>query len=88
MDPRGKITDKSRRLAGVNEPLISGDREPAAEILSRVLGSRGEGSLRHLGVRAIDFIHLLQRTFKDHEVETSQLEAFARRLSRAPKSRA
>ena len=45
--PRGKITDKSRRLAGVNEPLISGDWEPAAEILSCIFCS--EGSLRHLG---------------------------------------
>ena len=57
----------------MNEPLISGDWEPAAEILSRVFGSRGEGSLRHLGVRAIDLNHLLQQTFKDHEDETSQL---------------
>ena len=39
--PRGKITDKLRRLAGVNEPLPSGEWEPAAEVLSRVLCDEG-----------------------------------------------
>jgi hypothetical protein len=34
---------KLRRLAGVKEPPLSGDWEPAAEILSRVVC--GEGSL-------------------------------------------
>ena len=32
--PRGKITDNSRRLAGVNAAAVSGKWEPAAEILS------------------------------------------------------
>src|SRR5437762_9439557 len=45
-NPRGKITDKSRRLAGVNEPPQGGDWEPAAEIPSALC----EGSLRQLGV--------------------------------------
>ena len=31
--PRGKITDKLRRLASVNEPPSGGEWEPAAEIL-------------------------------------------------------
>ena len=58
--PRGKITDKLRRFAGVSEagarsrspeqsegsPRIQPSLEQRAEILSRVLC--GEGSLRHL----------------------------------------
>ncbi len=72
--PRGKITDNSRRSAGVNEPLISGNWEPAAEILSRVFGSRGEGSLYAISVsEQWIFNSLLQRTFKDREDNASQL---------------
>ena len=55
--PRGNITDKLRRLAGVNEPPPGGEWEPAAEILSRALC--GEGSLR--------------QSLKDPEDDASQL---------------
>jgi hypothetical protein len=48
--PRGKITDKLRRLAGVNAAAKGGKWEPAAEILSRVFVSRGEGSLYAISV--------------------------------------
>ncbi len=48
--PRGKITDNLRRLAGVNAAAKGGIWEPAAEILSRVFGSRGEGSLDAISV--------------------------------------
>ena len=65
--PRGKITDNLRRLAGVNEPLISGDWEPAAETLSQLFKKVCEGSLRHLGVA------FQRRTFKDREDNASQL---------------
>jgi hypothetical protein len=37
-----------RRLAGVSKPPTGGEREPAAEILSRF--SCGEGSLRQFAV--------------------------------------
>src|SRR6202167_3492192 len=67
-NPRGKITDKSRRLAGLNEPRKGGDCEPAAEILSVLR----EGSLRHLGV-ACERRTFQDRIFKEHEDETSQL---------------
>ena len=55
--PRGKITDNSRRLAGVNAALPkSGDWEPAAEILSR--GFPAKDLLRHLGVRVSDLAEI------------------------------
>src|SRR5208337_5625186 len=76
-NPRGKITDKLRRLAGVSRSRVPArlsperSRRAAAEILSRVLC--GEGSLRHLGVA------FQRRTIKELEDEASQLNRLGRR---------
>ncbi len=70
--PRGKITDKLRRLAGVNKPPSGGEWEPAAEVLRRILCAEGSPT----AISVLDHLicnQMLQQTFKEREDETSQL---------------
>ena len=57
--PRGNITDKLRRLAGVKEPPPGGEGEPAAEILSRAFC--GEGPLTPISKEPEDAASQLNR---------------------------
>jgi hypothetical protein len=56
--PRGKITDKLRCVAGVNEPPSGGEWQPAAEVPSALC----EGSpWHHLGVALSDKLSKILR---------------------------